>query len=159
MRLRVEMIPKSAWSANLRSLLTQSQWDKVRKKSYALANYQCDICGVSQKKLSCHEVWEYDDDTGVQKLVKLEALCNKCHLCKHIGFAFTMHYEGNISLAPIIEHFLKVNGIAREEFNMYLLKEINIWAERSKKEWTLDVGYLYEFIAKNNISIGKQYRT
>ena len=151
MKLPVEMVPKSAWNANLRSLLTQSQWDKIRRKSYALANKECEICGASGKKLSCHEVWEYTDATGIQRLVRLEALCNKCHMCKHIGFAFTMHYEGAFNMASIIKHFMQINGISQEEFNTYLLKEIDVWAERSKKQWTLNTDYLRIYAEKHGI--------
>ena len=147
------MVPKSAWNVNLRSVLSSSQWDKVRRKSYELANGKCDICNSKQKRLSCHEVWEYDDTTGVQYLVSLEALCNRCHMCKHIGFSFTKHFEGSFDMMPILEHFMKVNRIERDEFNVYLLEELDIWAERSKKVWTLDIGYLQEFTEKHNLSL------
>ena len=33
--------------------------------------------------LQCHEEWAYDDETLVQKLTGLVALCSRCHLVKH----------------------------------------------------------------------------
>ncbi len=43
------------------------------------------VCGVpsSIRCLDCHESWEWDDESGVQRLVALVALCERCHRVKH----------------------------------------------------------------------------
>jgi hypothetical protein len=39
--------------------------------------------------LECHEEWDYDDETHVQKLTGLIALCGRCHRVKHLRNAAT----------------------------------------------------------------------
>ncbi len=40
-------------------------------------------------RLECHEVWEYEEQTRVQRLSSLVALCTRCHQVKHWGWART----------------------------------------------------------------------
>ncbi|MEJ7872263.1 MAG: hypothetical protein WKF67_08375 [Rubrobacteraceae bacterium] len=41
-------------------------------------------------RLECHEEWEYDEATGVQRLSGLVALCTRCHQVKHWNWARTL---------------------------------------------------------------------
>lgn len=52
----------------------------------------CGIYGKDAKnnednQIEAHERWYYDEDNKIQKLVRLVALCKKCHLTTHMGFA------------------------------------------------------------------------
>lgn len=142
-KLTIELVPASSFFNNLRAILTKLQWDKVRKKAYKLANYKCEICGGVGPKhpVECHEKWEYDDTSRIQRLVGLYALCPDCHSVKHIGFAAL-----NNKLDKAIKHFVKVNGISEEDALLYIQNTFFIWEQRSKYEWDLDISWLKEFL-------------
>jgi 5-methylcytosine-specific restriction endonuclease McrA len=61
----------------------------LRKRTYRQANYRCQVCGGrgSKHPVECHEIWHYDDENKIQKLMGLIALCPSCHQVKHIGLA------------------------------------------------------------------------
>ena len=79
-KLTCELIPTTTHYTNVRSILSQSIWDKLRKTSYKKANFKCEICGDTginqgyRHNLECHEVWVYTKD-GVQLLKELVSLC------------------------------------------------------------------------------------
>ena len=83
--LHIELVPKSTWGKNVRSMLPKEQWDILRKWVYAAADYLCEICGGEGKKwpVECHERWQWEESTGIQKLVGFVALCPKCHGVKN----------------------------------------------------------------------------
>lgn len=141
--LTIELVPASSFYHNLRSLLKKSQWDILRKKAYQLANYKCEICGGIGKKhpVECHEKWEYDDITHIQKLAGLYALCPKCHQVKHFGLAAL-----NNKFEATLKHFVKINQISLEDANLYIQNAFEVWDVRSRYEWTLDLSWLKGFI-------------
>lgn len=142
-KLTIELVPKTAWYSNVRSNVTTSEWDTIRKKSYNLADNKCEICGDVgtnhgyRHKLECHEIWEYNDETHVQKLVGLISLCPFCHKVKHPGLA-KMNGEEEI----VYKQLLKVNGMNRFEAMRYVGEAFAVWTERSKHQWTLDIEFL-----------------
>jgi len=77
LKLQIELCPSSCWYSNVRSILTKSQWDNVKKQVSSKAWDTCEICGGVGPKhpVECHEMWEYDTKTLTQKLVELIALC------------------------------------------------------------------------------------
>jgi hypothetical protein len=138
-KLMVELVPRSTWGWNLRSELTRTQWDRLRKATYARAGNRCEVCGGKGRKhpVECHERWEYDDVNHVQKLVGLEALCPYCHEVRHIGRAMN---EGNGERAMI--HLDRVNNWSSEQTTKHVAEAMQVWHERSKHEWTLDLSWL-----------------
>ena len=50
MKLSIELVPQTAWYANLRQFLRPKDWDFLRKRQYKLANGVCEICGDRGKK-------------------------------------------------------------------------------------------------------------
>lgn len=142
LRLEISLIPRTAWFNNLRSYLTKSQWDVVRKKCYAQAGYRCEICGGKGTKhpVECHEKWKFED--GKIELVGLIALCPSCHECHHIGLA-GIRGRGEIAL----RHFMKVNEVSRAVAEEYVREAFALYHERSKREvWELDTKYLQEYL-------------
>mgnify|MGYP003638996797 CR=1 FL=1 len=79
-KLTVELIPKTCYYSNVRTLLPTREWNRIRKLSYSKANFKCEICndtGTNQgyrHDLECHETWEYTK-SGVQRLIELVSLC------------------------------------------------------------------------------------
>jgi 5-methylcytosine-specific restriction endonuclease McrA len=135
-RLTVELVPRTSWCANVRSHVSSSQWDAIRRRVYAAAGHLCEVCGGrgSRYPVDCHEVWHYDDASKTQTLVRMIALCPACHECKHIGRA---HAIGRGVFARA--HLAKVNGWTELEVKAYLLALRAVWLRRSKHAWTLNL--------------------
>ena len=136
MKLTIELVPKGSWFTNLRSALTKGEWDLIRKEQYKKSNYVCDICGGigDQWPVECHEIWEYDDNRKIQKLVGFTSLCPMCHLVKHIGLA---QIRGRYIEA--IEHLKKINKMSTTEAEVYVEDQMFKWQERSLHKWKIDI--------------------
>jgi len=140
MRLILELVPLNAWGKSLRAILSQTQWDILRKQIYSNAYNACEVCGTTNVALHCHEVWSYDDHRHIQKLKCMMALCPACHLTKHMGYAMTAgKYE------DALHHLMKVNEIPEQEAKDYIHHEFQIWSQRSHFHWALDVSLLKSF--------------
>jgi|SRR5579859_406360 len=138
-KLSVELVPESSWGSNLRSMLSRAEWDVLRKACYKKANYRCEICGGQgrQHPVECHEVWEYNDQAHVQKLIRLIALCPACHEVKHMGRAEIIG-RGPQAFA----HLLKANNWTPKQAQKHISEAQSIWEARSEFEWKLDISIL-----------------
>jgi hypothetical protein len=56
-----------------------------------------------------------------------------------MGFAYTQG-RGKIAAA----HLARVNGWSSQKADFYIDSCFNIWIERSRVEWTLDISYLQQ---------------
>ncbi|MFH1126556.1 MAG: HNH endonuclease [archaeon] len=138
MKLEIELVPRTAWYSNLRTKIPQKEWDKIRKQSYSDAGNRCEICGAVDK-LNCHEIWTYNDNSHTQKLEGFTALCDNCHLIKHIGFAQIQAEKGLISMERLVKHFMEVNHVGRNTFEKHHEESFITWEKRSKHNWTTDL--------------------
>ena len=142
-KLTVELIPKTCYFSNIRTTVKSKEWDKIRFISYELANNKCQICGSTGKKqgykhnVECHEIWFYDDETHVQKLIGLISLCVLCHQVKHIGRAMAIGKQ-----TQCFAHLSKVNKWTKEQIDEHLLESFELNKERSKYDWELDLSIL-----------------
>lgn len=146
-RLLLELVPAPNWGWNLRSELKKSEWDEVRRVVYERAGHVCEVCGGKGRKwpVECHERWTYDDESGVQKLVGLEALCPPCHEVRHMGRAISV---GNGDRAS--KHLGKVNGWTPEKVEAHVSAAFDLWHRRSQRSWSLDLSWLDGFLAEAN---------
>lgn len=136
-RLAVELVPMGCWGSNVRKALPRYEWDRLRGRAYAMANCCCNICGV-RTKLHCHEVFSYDSATQVQKLEKLEAICEPCHEVKHYGRSSSLG-RGDIAF----KHLCKVNGWGKQTAMSYIGQQYKTWEELNRiKSWTLDLSLI-----------------
>ena len=135
-RLAVELVPASQWGENLRTRLRPSEWDRLRRACYEAAGNKCEICGGKGRKwpVEAHEIWHYDDQARVQRLVGLIALCPPCHEVKHLGRAFAVGRG-----VQALRHLGKVNGWSEQECFAHLDAVRAEWAARSQHEWALDI--------------------
>jgi len=140
LRLTIELVPKPLWRNNLRELMGQYRWKKLREKVYADNGYKCAICGAEGVRLNCHEVWEYDDKNHIQRLRGFTALCNMCHAVKHIGMTGILAAQGNFDFEAVITHFCRVNQCDRSTWDKHYEESFRIWRERSKHQWKVDLG-------------------
>ena len=137
--LTIELVPKTSWYSNVRSNVSKSRWDTLRKACYAKANHVCEICGGTGRKwpVECHEIWDYDDEQKIQKLTGLISLCPSCHQVKHIGLA---QIRGKFKEAR--KHLMIVNNITEEEADWYINDAFSVWERRSSYDWLLDIEWL-----------------
>jgi 5-methylcytosine-specific restriction endonuclease McrA len=137
--LEIELVPRTAWCKNIRSEVSKSEWDRLRKAAYKKANYKCEVCGEKGPKhpVECHEIFHYDDEKQIQTLTGLVALCPNCHACKHIGLA---QIRGNYDKAR--KHLAKVNKWSIEQAEKYIQEQFVLWSARSEYQWELDISWL-----------------
>lgn len=137
--LTIELVPASCWFTNVRSQVSTADWERLRKQTAAAAGHRCEICGGQGPKwpVECHEMWHYDLEQRVQKLVRLIALCPACHEVKHLGLA-----ETRGRLRPALEHLARINGWTLVDAQTYAEAVFEIWGQRSRIRWTLDLQFL-----------------
>jgi len=137
-RLTIELVPETSWYSNLRNRVGRDIWNKIRYQSYRDAGYKCSVCGRGKVSLSCHEVWEYDDDKHIQKLKGFVALCELCHRVKHIGLAGIQ--LSKVEYNAVIRHFRRVNGCSYDDFKLARDMAFEVWEDRSMFDWTIELG-------------------
>ena len=132
--LKTELVPKTAWYSNLRSILTPTNWKKLSKAVRERSQGSCPICGLETPidKLDAHETWAYNDFTHEQLLDKVEGICWDCHRVKHIGKASV---DGRFEEA--LEWHSIVNDISIEESDEIITQDFDVWKERSQHNWKL----------------------
>lgn len=136
-KINFEMIPENMWYCNLRHILTKSQWDKIRKDAYEKSNGKCVICNRKVKRLEGHELWNFDEENGVQKLTDVIALCSICHKTIHIGHAQIIG-----KLDACLQNYCKINNCSMNECMEDYKKAFEIWNKRNKINWRLDLTWL-----------------
>jgi hypothetical protein len=145
-RLTIELVPKTSWYNNVRALVDEPSWDRIRRQVYRQADYRCEVCGGKgpEHPVECHEVWRYDDRTRMQALVRMTALCPACHQVKHLGFA---NVKGKGAQARA--HLARVNGWTLAQADAYISQAFQVWAQRSQGPWTLDLEGLRPYVLGN----------
>ena len=137
--LTIELVPETCWFSNVRSEISQRDWDRIRRRQLRLANFNCEICS-SKTQLECHEVWRYDDARLTQTLLRMITLCKNCHEVKHLGRATAV---GRNSQAK--SHLARVNQWSAGETETYVLDAFEVWRHRSSKPWSLDISVLRDY--------------
>jgi hypothetical protein len=142
LKLTIELVPSSSWFNNVRSAVSAKEWDKIRKQVYSEAWHICQICGGvgPNHPVEAHEIWEYDDKKSIQKLTGMIALCQHCHMVKHMGFATV---SGKRAVA--VNQFIDVNNLKRDKAEELIKEAFELWNKRSKKKWTVDLSYLKKY--------------
>jgi hypothetical protein len=150
MKLEIELVPNTSWYNNVRTNVTPQFWNKIRTKSYRLANDKCEICseiGTTQgknHKLECHEIWHYNFDTKIQKLVGFISLCPDCHRCKHPGLANIKN-----ETALVISKLMRVNHLSYDEAKDQIRWAFKEWNKKNQINWEVDITYIIEYMKDN----------
>lgn len=141
LKLDFELVPDSCWKINLRSILPPAHWNFIKAQTKLEQNNTCAKCGKKTSKLDCHEVWEYDREKKVQKLVGVIGVCRDCHEVIHIGLTSLKGKEDKAS-----EHFMKVNNCSYAEYRKALGRANEENALNNKVyEWQLDINYIKKY--------------
>jgi len=141
-RLTIELVPSTSWFSNVRSEVDPETWDLLRRLTYKKAKYLCEVCGGRGPTwpVACHEIWQYDDKNHIQKLVGLIALCPSCHEVKHIGLAGIQRHGSRAR-----KHLAKVNEWTRRQTRDYIDWAFEVWEQRSRHVWKLDLDWLKQY--------------
>lgn len=113
--------------------------------------------------LECHEVWEYDEASHVQRLAGFMALCSPCHHVKHWPCVGAVVVNGKLrkgappydcqdevrlarlrALRPdrylLEDHFMWVNGCDLKTLIEHVEEAAEMCFHRSQIEWRVDFG-------------------
>jgi hypothetical protein len=147
-RIRFDLLPNEVWGSNLRSILSQAEWDRLRIPVCEAAGNVCQICGEPSggleegrsRRPDCHERWAFeivDGGRSVQRLVQLVALCPTCHQTQHFGHAQLEGFEEIVS-----ERVAKLNGWSDDEVNSDKSRAGDRYKALRGREWDLDLSVL-----------------
>ncbi len=149
LKLKIDLIPKTAWYHNLRKLVGRYVWEKkITPKTKEHYGNKCGICGDQGHRLECHELWEYDDERHIQKLLGFIALCSYCHKVTHMGNTKILAKQGYVDLEEVFKHFCAVNKCSMAEYKKHEKEAFGLWRERSQYEWQPDFGNYTNLIKK-----------
>ena len=156
-KLAIELIPSSCHFSNVRTMIPKKDWDTIRFSVYKNAQHKCEICGGNgidqgyKHRVECHEIWDYDDENKVQKLVGLISLCVVCHQVKHIGRAMAMGRK-----QQCFKQLARINKWTLAQINEYIRVSFEKHLERSKFQWTLDISMLNEEPYSLGLKLGQK---
>jgi hypothetical protein len=142
--LEPELVPEPLWGLSGRRLLKRSVWDKIRKEILTEQDNTCAICGDRRnKRMICHEVWDYDDASAVATLSGFDIHCPDCDAVQHIGQTGVRGYHDEA-----ISHMAKVNGTTAGEAERLVAQAFQTWRRRSGTPWRVGVapGVLERFV-------------
>lgn len=139
MKLDFEMIPDSTCSVNLRGLLSHPEWNWIRRVALREYDNRCAICGRSNGRLECHEVWSFDDARHIQRLERVIPLCAMCHHVKHIGMAGRLARAGRLEYWRVVNHYCEVNDCSADDFYRARAAAYRLVEWRNRYVWAVDV--------------------
>lgn len=162
-RLGIGLIPQAAWGRNLRAVVSGQEWARLRwefgaalERPSGTGGYDCGrscrghdflVCEICEGKfggLHLHELWDFNHNTRVQKLIGLKAICEDCHNVVHFGRAEI------VGLADrSVEHLKGINGWTDSQVSAHVNEAKALWLKQSWVRYELDFDWLFE---KNLVS-------
>lgn len=134
LKLSIQPFPYASRLATLAKLLPPKQWDTLRRAVYRRARYRCQICG-REGRMYCHEIWQFNEERRRQFLWGFNALCELCHGVKHLTFVHDDYLQ-----AKLIEHFMTVNNLTREQAEECLSVAYCEQRRLNQKQWIISYG-------------------
>jgi len=142
LRLAPELVPKPLWRVSAYTLLQGSAaWKRIREAALREAGHRCVVCGAAgppagftDPRLYCHEVWSYDDHTGVATLEGFRMLCCGCNAVVHLGRTSAAGQR-----EQALAHLSRVNGISRAMAESIADRAMRVWQKRSGQDWKVTV--------------------
>ena len=105
-------------------------------------------------RIEAHERWQYDFLNQVQKLVRIVALCHRCHTSTHMGLA---NLRGLHRLA--YEHMKKVNNWDDKKLEQDCKERSDLYRRASLVNWKLNIDIItnsgYELSDKVKVKTNK----
>lgn len=140
--LFVDLVPSTCWFTNVRSCVSERDWERIRRMVTTRAGQRCETCGAPEDRsrrrwLEVHERWSYDEPTQVQRLGRLICLCSDCHTATHYGLA-GIRGRGHAARS----HLQKVTGLSASDVGILIEVATETFYRRSSHPWTLDLSML-----------------
>src|SRR5512146_3182184 len=140
--LFVDLVPSSCWFTNVRSCVSEQDWERLRRMIVSRAGQRCEICGrqadrTAGRWLEAHERWAYDAVTSVQALRRLICVCTDCHQTTHFGLATIKGRD-----VEALDHFCAVTRLSRRDAELHIEAAFEAWHALSLTTWDLDLGIL-----------------
>ncbi len=112
-------VPPALHYVNLRTIMGEFEWNKLKKQYRLLADHHCMICQryVSHTAgdwLELHEQYEYDFVNLIQTLTGYVSICHECHMYIHTGFWGLQLQQGTISLEKYQQVITKGDALLQE---------------------------------------------
>ncbi|MFZ6733210.1 HNH endonuclease [Undibacterium sp. Ji42W] len=143
--LSIEPVPFSSRFSSVRSYLGHAEFNRLKKAVFIRAGYRCEICLENgfeqghQHPVECHEVFEYDELKGTQKITALMSLCPRCHSVKNIELS---RAKSDDEFEAAMAQLARINGWSKPQAQTYYQHALHVWKERSKKSWELNLDML-----------------
>lgn len=155
-KLKIELIPKQAFCQNLRHGLVRFYWKDIMRVVHKRSNYLCATCGASglnqgyRHPVEAHERWSFTEEDGkfVQTLVGIDALCPRCHLATHMGFAIHRNKQDEA-----VAHYIKVNHISRSAAKSDISLAFKQWHAHKDQKWTYDAAQGEKYLQDNGFVV------
>lgn len=138
--LYVDLVPRSTWKINARSVLAPEVWRDMSRAVRGRAGSCCEVCG-NDGRLEAHERWSYDDVANIQKLERLICLCKDCHTTTHFGLA---QIQGMGEQAQ--QHLMRVRGFTPRQAKEHIGDAFAVWHVRNAYKWQVDLDILSDFL-------------
>ena len=140
--LFVDLVPKSCWFTNVRSCVSERDWERLRRMITTRAGQRCEVCGRAADRdtgrwLEAHERWAYDSEARVQSLRRLICLCTDCHQTTHFGLASVKGKD-----KEALMHLQSITGLTEYEATEFVDAAFELWHQRSLTHWELDLDML-----------------
>jgi hypothetical protein len=140
--LRPQRVPAPLEGRSVyRALRRNKWWKKIRSNTRNTAEGKCEICLTPEGRMYCHEDWRYDDQSHIATLKRFMWICQNCNGVLHIGGG-PYSWSGDLEDDPcmkIIGHLMEVNQMSVEEACALLVEDNEIYDERSKHEWKVEI--------------------
>lgn len=133
-----QLIPPRAFGQKIKTLIGDYNWQKISKKVREDANYTCAYCGEYHPEkwgTDAHEEWDWDFETGTQKLKSIKCVCKRCHMTVHPG---ANNYFGNFDIEDIVKNFCKINKCEEDFFDAALMISRFYQSYLNQKDWKLE---------------------
>jgi hypothetical protein len=71
--LTIEMVPRPLHGRSLAKQLPRWIWHVLSREVREPAESRCQTCSAESGRLDCHEVWAYDDERHIARLLGFKA--------------------------------------------------------------------------------------
>lgn len=154
-RLQSEMVPFPLHQVNLRAIMGRStDWKRLRQALLERDGQVCTLCGIEveeSRKLQAHEEWVYLEraEPAVAWLWRVSLVCWHCHAVEHPGMLNVLLKSGAVgerALTDTIEHYCRVNGETKRQWDAQLKRAQKGFVRRSALDWYVDYGPFAEWV-------------
>ena len=142
LKLIPELIPEPLWGVSANKLMRPISWKRISDREKSAAGFRCAICRAGgivappetyrDKRLYCHEVWQYDEGKAIATVIELRVLCAGCNAVTHLG---RTRLAGEQYFLQALEHLVRVNGITLTELKITVERAFTDWKRRSAIIW------------------------